>query len=145
LRIVSSTGFTLLELIIVMVLVVVVLAFSTLFYANSLPSARLHATGQQLCALIRHTRDLAQTEGEDLTLVIDLDKRQYSVENRNVKSIPEAVSVAIEDPEAGEIKEGKYSIFFHATGGIDGGSIVLSYRKKAVTIQIDPILGSVLL
>jgi general secretion pathway protein H len=143
-RIKYSLGFTLLELIIVMVLVVLSLGLAVAYYGNSLPSAQLRATGQQLSALIRQTRDTAQMTGEDATVVIDLDARQYGVDGKAMKAVPPEMSVWVEDSEARRITSGKYAIRLEATGGIEEGSVVLSYRRKSLTVRTDPIIGAIL-
>jgi hypothetical protein len=48
------------------------------------------------------------------------------------------------DPFSGEIIRGKYPIVFNATGGMSGGTILLSSGKKTVRIELDPITGAVL-
>jgi hypothetical protein len=50
------------------------------------------------------------------------------------------------DPLSGEIRSGKYSILFYETGGIEGsGTIVLFTNKKTIKIELDPIVGSVVI
>ncbi len=143
-RIKYSPGFTLLELIIVMVLVVLSLGLAVPYYGNSLPAAKLRATGQRLSALIRQTRDTAQMTGEDAAVVIDLDAKQYGVDGKAMKAVPPEISVWVEDPEARRITSGKYAIHLEATGGIEEGSVVFSHRRKSVTVRTDPIIGATL-
>ena len=136
-------GFTLLELIIVMALASLVLGLSALFFANTVPSARLASTGREISATIRQMRFLAQNRGEDLALIFDLDARIYGMEGYRVRRIPSEISIKAVDGVYGEIIHGKYPIIFRATGGVEGGMIVLGYRKKAVLIEMDPVVGSV--
>ncbi|OPY70890.1 MAG: hypothetical protein A4E57_00205 [Syntrophorhabdaceae bacterium PtaU1.Bin034] len=141
---VGYRGFTLLELIVVMALAGLVLGLVTLFFANALPSARLSSTARELSATIKQMKTLAENHGEDRTLIIDLDAGQYGAEDGRMRTFPAGVSVSVDDPAAGgEIRNGRYRIVFPATGGIEGGTVILRYRKKAVSIHIDPVVGSV--
>ena len=136
-------GFTLLELILVMLLASLILGLVTVFFSNTVPSARLGATGRDLSAFIRQTRYLAQNRGEDLVLQIDLDHNLYGIEGMAVRTIPAGIAIRVVDAFYGEIRNGIYPILFRATGGVESGTIVLSYRKKTVFINVDPIMGAV--
>ncbi|MDD5008710.1 MAG: prepilin-type N-terminal cleavage/methylation domain-containing protein [Syntrophorhabdaceae bacterium] len=145
LRITSCEGFTLLELIIVMFLATLILGLTTLVFSNTLPAARFEATGRELSATIRYMKSLAQNKGEDQALTIDLDTRQYGIAGRNMKTIPAGISIKVSDPVSGEILKGKYTMFFHAFGGVEGGTVILQFRKKTLYIQTDPVAGSVVM
>ena len=139
----TQGGFTLLELVIVMLLAGLILGLATVQFATSLPSARLSATGRDISATIRQMRFLAQNREEDMILTLDLDARQYGMEGFRMKPIPVNIGIKVLDPAYGEVHNGKYPIYFHSTGGVEGGMVVLSYRKKAIYIEMDPVMGSV--
>ncbi|MEW6586851.1 MAG: prepilin-type N-terminal cleavage/methylation domain-containing protein [Nitrospirota bacterium] len=141
----NDTGFTLLELIVVIFLITLMIGISAVLFTNLLPSQKFHATVRDISATIRQARSLAQIHGEQQTVVVDLDARQYGIEGRGSRNIPDDVYMKIEDPVAGEIVEGKYRMIFHAAGGIEGGMIVLWNSKRTVRIQPDPIVGTVVL
>lgn len=139
----ADRGFTLLELIIVVVIIVLVLGLSTLFFASTLPSAKLNGLSRDMSAMIKQARLLAQNKGESQTLVIDLDSKTYGIEGKDAKTIPPEITAKIIDPLSGDIFHGKYSLIFHDTGGIEGGTIVLIYGKKTIAIETDPVVGSI--
>jgi general secretion pathway protein H len=141
----STHGFTLLELIIVMTLASLMMGMAALVFVNTLPSARLGSTGREMSAAIRQMGTLARNRGEDQVLTINLDTRQYGPEGGLMKALPAQISVMVSDPVIGEIRYGKYSILFHAAGGVEGGTVVLGYKKKLVYIQTDPVVGSVVI
>lgn len=136
-------GFVLLELIVVLFLSSIIMGISLVFLAHFLPSNRLDATGRNISSTIKHARSLAQIQNENQTMVIDLDAKKYGIEGRGERDIPADVGIKIIGPVSEEILEGKYSFIFQATGNIEGGSIVLWNSKKSITIQTDPVLGSV--
>jgi hypothetical protein len=121
------------------------IGMAALLFANALPSARLGATGREISAAIRQMTLLAQNRGVDQVLTINLDTRQYGPEGGFMKTVPANISVIVNDPVAGEIRYGKYPILFHAGGGVEGGTVVLGYRKKTLYIQTDPVVGSVVI
>ncbi len=141
----KDLGFTLLELIIVLFLMTLILGMATLFFANVLPSNRLNATVRSVSATIREARSLARIDGENQVVTIDFDSKKYGIEGRGSRDIPDDIYIKVLDPVAGEVQQGKYQFIFHPSGGIEGGTIVLWNAKKVVTIQPDPVAGSVVI
>jgi len=142
---IKNSGFTLLELIIVLFLIALILGLSTILFVNILPSSRLNATAREMSATIRHAKHLALINGEKQTITINLDSGSYGMEGIVHKNIPSGITIKVIDPLLGEIRNGEYTIIFSATGGIEGGTIVLSTNKKTASIQLDPVVGSVVI
>lgn len=142
---ITDNGFILLELIIVLFLITLILGLSTVFFVHILPSNKFNATVRNISSTIRHARSLAQIYGEEQTITINLDSKKYELEGHGVKEIPSDVHIKIIDPLSGEIHEGKYQLVLYPTGGIEGGTIVLWNSKKTVSIQMDPVVGLVVI
>ena len=140
-----NRGFTLLEIIVVFTLIVLILGFSTLFFGNALPGARLNAAGRELSAMIRYAKILAKNNGEPRTVLINLDTGHYGIEGVQAKNLPEGIHIRITDPVAGEVSRGNYAVLFHGSGVVEGGTITLWNKKRTLNIELDPILGSVVL
>ncbi len=137
-------GFTLLELLLVLTLAAIVVGLSSfLVIGQTLPSARFNATARELAAALREARTLARVNGERQTIVVNLDARTYGIEGRKTRAIPENTGILIRDAFAGEIRRGEYRIFFNPAGASESGTIVLWTAKRSVSIQADPIAGSV--
>lgn len=145
LKLLGSSGFTLLELMIVIFLVALLLGLSSFFFANNLSSTRLNAATREMSAVIRYARAQAQINGATQTLTIDTDTGEYELEGRGVKKLSTDISVKVLDQTSGEILQGKQQLVFQAIGGVEARTIVLSGNKKSVTIQMDPVVGSVVI
>ena len=136
-------GFTLIELIIVLFLISLMFGMSAVYFANRLPSSRFNSLVREISATVRHARSLARISGERKTLTIDLDSGKYRIEGHDEKGVPSNIIIKIKDPLSGEINKGTYRFFFNAAGDIKGGTIVLQYKKRTVDIEMDPIVGAV--
>ncbi len=139
----KNNGFTLLELIIVLFLISLMTGMVTVFFANTLPSNRFNATVREFVAGIRYARSLAQVKGETETITIDLDSKKYSLPGKDARSLPAGIDVKVIDAVTGEVITGQYQMFFPAFGGAEGGTIVLSDKKRTASISLDPVVGSV--
>ncbi len=142
---INDKGFTLLEMIIVLFLMTLILGISTIFFANILPSSRFDATVRNISATIRQARSLARIHNESQVVTIDLDSKTYDLTGHSSKEIPSDISVKIIDPIYGELNEGKYHFILHPTGGVEGGTIIVWTDKKKASIQIDPIVGTLII
>src|SRR3990172_2624923 len=132
----NRSGFTLLELIIVIFLITLMLGLSAVFFANTLPSGRFNATAREMAATIRQARHLAQLNGEKQILTIDLDSRSYGIESRGEKTLPAGIDLKVIDPLAGDITKGKYHMTFHPAGSSGGGTVVLWNNTRVAHINI---------
>ncbi|MCL5024430.1 MAG: prepilin-type N-terminal cleavage/methylation domain-containing protein [Nitrospirae bacterium] len=141
----KNKGFTLLELLIVLFLATLMLGLSSVVFVSALPSSRLDAAAREVSATIRQARALAQIHGEPQTVTINLDSRQYGIEGRGTKKLSPELGIKVTDPFNGEVLAGEYRLQAHITGAVDGCTIVLWNRKKAVSIQTDPIVGAVVI
>ncbi len=126
---------------IVTVLATIVLGLVSVLLTNTLPSAHLRGTAGEIAAAMRQMKHLARMSGEDARFVVDLDRKRYGVEGRRTRSIPTELTVVAEDPLSGEIRSGKYYMVFHAGGSTEGGAVILSYGRKSLRIEPDPVVG----
>ncbi len=140
-----SAGFTLIELTVVLFLMALVLSLSAVYFGNSLPSAKLTATGREISATIRQARSLAQLNGTSQAVLVNLDTRRYGIEGRSSRSVPPEIGIRVTDPLLGEVQGGTYRILFEATGGVEGAMIDLWNKKRMMRIVTDPIVGTVTL
>jgi general secretion pathway protein H len=139
-----EAGFTLLELIVVMLLITLILALSTAFFANTLPSSKFNATVREMTTTIRQASRLAQSTGKTQTIVINLDSGVYGIEGRGTKDIPHGTNIKALDALTGEVISGEYRLVFYDTGAAEGGTLVLWNEKKRVNINLDPVMGAVI-
>jgi len=141
----SGGGFTLIEIMMVMVLVLIVLGISTVFFSGMLPSQNLNAAGRELSAMLRFARLLATNSGEPRTVFVDLETGRYGIQGVQPRRIPRGITVKVTDVLEGEITRGQYSILFNGSGGVPWGRITLSGGKRVLTIELDPVVGAVII
>jgi prepilin-type N-terminal cleavage/methylation domain-containing protein len=141
----KKNGFTLLEVIIVLTLIVLILGLSTIYFAGFLPTVKFNAAGREISAVIRHARSLARMNMQTQRVIFDLDGKTYGFEGQDARAIPPDVLIMIDDPFFGEILHGKYRFVFHPSGGMEGGAIFLTGGKKKMRIDLDPITGTVMI
>ena len=141
----NRSGFTLLELIIVIFLITLMTGLSAAFFANTLPSGKFSATAREIAASIRQAKHLARFNGEKQVITIDMDSKSYGIERLGEKNLPSGINIKVIDPLAGDITSGKYHMTFHSAGSTEGGTIFLWNSSKTAQINIDPVAGAVII
>ena len=137
-----SRGFTFIEVMIVVFLMSLIVGITTIFFANTLPSAKHRAAARELAATIKYARHLAFINNEKQKIDIDLDAKNYFIEGREIKTIAPEISITVYGNEvnANPVRQGKYIISYDTTAGSDWSSIELTRGKKVITIKSDPIM-----
>jgi prepilin-type N-terminal cleavage/methylation domain-containing protein len=137
-----SRGFTLIEVMIVVFLMSLILGITTIFFANTLPSAKHKAAARELAATIKYAKHLAFVKNEKQIINIDLDARKYFIDGRETRSIPSEISITVyeNNANANPVRQGKYIISYDTTAGSNWDSIELAWKGKIITIKSDPIM-----
>jgi general secretion pathway protein H len=137
----ASSGFTLLELMIVLFLAMFMMGMGIVVMMGRLPAAKLDATVREMSAMMRQARILAKIQGEKQAIVVDLGARSYGIEGNKSRKIPEEIRLDIDDSLTGVADNGVYRLVFSPFGGIDGGTVMLSTGQRTIFIKPDPIMG----
>jgi hypothetical protein len=139
----DEKGFTLFELLVVMFLIILILSISSVFVATSLKKDTLQSTVREISLTMKYARTLSEMNGEAQIVIINLDENKYRIKSREAKSISKNINVTVIDPLLKEIIEGIYEFVFYPFGGVEGGAIILEYKNRLVTLELDPVIGMV--
>ncbi|MCI0468977.1 MAG: prepilin-type N-terminal cleavage/methylation domain-containing protein [Nitrospirae bacterium] len=144
-RPVKSGGFTLLEMIIVLFLISLTAGLTAVFFAGALPSEKLNAAAREISSTIRHAKNRAVISGERQVITINLDAKEYAISGKEKRVVPDDVNIRVINSASETVSRGILYFVFYPTGGAEAGTVVLSTKKKRLDIQIDPIIGSVII
>jgi len=137
----SSRGFTLLELLVVLVLMALITGLAVPLIAAGTPGAQLKASARDLLAGLRQAHDRAILTHEDTALSIDVQTRTFrlSGDPRVHTLAPKAqIGLFVADTEQG----GEVGIFrFYPDGSSTGGRITLAQDGQTYQIDVDWLTG----
>ena len=142
-RLPENSGFTLLELIVVLFLISLIAGISVVLFTGTLSSGKLDAAARSLVAAMKQARVQSSMSGEPQAVFIDLDESSYGIEGRGSRPFPKGITVSLSDPLAGRQTSGKHLIEFDPVGGIRGGTVLLSTPKRTVSVRPDPLVAAV--
>jgi general secretion pathway protein H len=138
-----SQGFTLLELIVVLVIMGLGFAAIGISLSSGNETTELKATARDMASTLRYAKGQAQLSHQETTLTIDFEENSYSVSGRNkVYEIPQTIDTTMHTGQ-NELTDGKGSIRFFPDGSSSGGWIKLERGKMAWRIDINWLTGQV--
>jgi general secretion pathway protein H len=132
----KQRGFTLIELIVV--LVIVILGFSAIGISISSgnDATETKAAARDIVSALRYARGEALIAHEEITLSFNLEDNSYTLSHRDkVYDIPKAIAVTIVTAQSELTGQGQGSIRFFPDGSATGGRITL--ERNAIKWQID--------
>lgn len=139
----TEKGFTLLELIVVILFITIILGLSGFFFAGSISSQRFNSSIRSMIATLKYARSLASLDGEKKIFFINMDLRTYGIEGKKTMNLPDGISIKVTDPVNGDIQSGRYDLIFYPSHGVSGVTIWLWDKKRTARIDTDPVTGAV--
>jgi len=137
-------GFTLLEL--VVVLFVVVLGFSVigLNLSSGSDSTQIKAAARDIVSALRYARGQALMTRRETTVALNLSDSSYTVTGRGkLYHIPETIGLTVVTAQTELTGKGTASIRFFADGSSTGGRITLEQGNAAWKIDINWLTGQI--
>jgi general secretion pathway protein H len=143
-HITRSIGFTLLELLVVLVIAGALVALVPPAINRVLPGVKLKGASQEMASAIRFLRGWSVAQGKQGLFTLDLEKKQFTITPREkIYELPQKAELkmtAASDEGQGEQQGG---IRFFPDGSSTGGRIILSGAGKEHRIDVDWLTGRV--
>jgi general secretion pathway protein H len=140
----SSKGFTLLEL--MLVLFVVILGFSVigLNISSGNDATELQSAARDLVSALRFAKGQALISHQETTVALNLNENTYIVSDREkVYSIPDTIALTVVTAQEELTGKGMASIRFFPDGSSSGGRIKLERNSALWQIDINWLTGQI--
>lgn len=140
----KAQGFTLLELLVV--LFVVVLGFSAIGInlSSGHDSTKIKAAARDIVSALRYVRGQALMTRQETTLDLDLGDNSYTVSGRDkLYHLPESIDITVVTAQDELSGDGTAAIRFFADGSSTGGRITLEQGSTAWKIDINWLTGQI--
>lgn len=140
----SARGFTLLELIIVLLISVLGFAVVGSNISSGNQSTRIQAAARDIASALRYAHGQALLSRQPVSVIVNLDDNSYSIGNRGkIYRLDREIAISVTVAEE-EFTEGQQAgIRFFGDGSSTGGRITLEWGKQLRRIDVNWITGAV--
>ena len=134
-------GFTLVELMVVLVIVALIMGLVATSMSRSISSAEARSATRTLVANIRYTRTRAIVGRAEKVFRVDIDNRSYRAPGRKPVYLPEGVDVTLTTARSEMTSETVGGIRFFPDGGSTGGHIELTINGREYRVNVAWLTG----
>jgi len=138
---VKVRGFTLVELMVVLVIIALIMGLVATSMSRSISGAEARAASRKLVTNLRYTRARAIIDKSEQVFQVDTDNRSYQAPGRQQVTLPEGVDVTITTARSELTSEAVAGIRFFPDGGSTGGHIELTVNGREYRINIAWLTG----
>lgn len=138
-----SRGFTLLEVLAVLVIVVLVLAFAGVSISRSLGNAKIRGAAKELVAELRYTRGQAIVTRSPQALELNVDNRTFKAPKRPLKKLPDEIFMKVLTAESDVDDRATGRIRFFPDGSSTGGRVTLLWDEREWRVEVAWLTGEV--
>jgi general secretion pathway protein H len=139
----SRSGYTLVEMLVVLALLGLAAAMSLPYATSSGDAQRLDATASQLSALFRRAQTLSYITNKEVYVSFQRDSRKWLVNGSSAQlQLDQSLTIMAKTVE-GQVTEKEIGYRFFPSGGSSGGRIILEAKKNKVAVDINWLTGAV--
>ena len=140
----KTSGFTLLELLVVVAIAGLMLAVIPPMLPNVIANAQLKAAARELAAGLKGAREHAVISGEESVMRLDLDERIYFIKDAGRKlALPGETDLTLITADSEQSAEKIGAIRFFPDGSSTGGQIKLHHRQLDYLVDVNWLTGRV--
>lgn len=137
----KSRGFTLVEVMVVMIIIALIMGMVATSMSHSVSSAEARAAARELVASLRYTRARAILDKSEQVFEVNTEERSYQAPGRKLVELPEGVDVTITTARSEITAEDVAGIRFFPDGGSTGGHIELTVNEREYRINVAWLTG----
>ena len=139
-----QSGFTLLELLVVLVLLALSYALIPPMFSIGGSTAELKAGARQVAAGLRKARSQAIVSRDETTLTLNVESRSFLLSgDAKPRSLPRQAEINVFTDQGEVVDADTASIRFYPDGSSTGGRITLAMGERKFHIDVDWLTGQV--
>lgn len=139
----KTRGFTLLEMLVVIVLIAAVTGLAVGVLGVGKSGRELRGSARLLATELRFTRVQAMTTGKSQTMEVDLDARSWSAARKHHGEIPNSLQLRFDGVRQEQRTQRSAAIRFFPDGSSTGGRISLRTSGSGIRVDVRWLTGEV--
>lgn len=140
-----TQGFTLLEMMLVLVIAALLAAVAVPNMQPAIATMQLRAATSDIASALRHTRGQALSRGREAEFVLNVERHFYRTAGRAKPYVlPESVKLSLFTADV-LTDEGQGSIVFYPDGSASGGRVTLEGAGKKRLVDVNWLTGAIVI
>ena len=140
----NVSGFTLMELLVVLTILGIALVLSAPALTRSLPSLELRTEAREAAGVLRGARALAIGHNQEVVVAIDREQRFLTVEGKPALQFSHRITIPFPAKEPHQPGSGiTFEIRFFPDGTSSGGLLTLALGEREKHVAVDWLTGAV--
>ena len=137
-------GFTLIELTIVLVIMIMGVAIVGPNFSSGRDSSQIKAAARDFASALRYARGQSLISQKEVFVSIDLDENKYQINSRNkVYQVDEDIEISLVTAQSEQTGEGQGNIRFFPDGSSTGGRVTLAIGNNEWLVDVNWLTGYV--
>jgi len=140
---IAQRGFSLIELMVVMMLIGLLMSVVGISVSRSVAGAEMRNAERELIAGLRHTRGQAIIQRQQQVFLVDTRNRTWRAAGKPAVTLPDGIEITLNTARSELTGEGVGGIRFFPDGASTGGDVVLSAQEREWHIAVAWLTGEV--
>jgi general secretion pathway protein H len=137
----GQRGFTLVELLVVLVIAALALSLVGTSISRSISGAEMRTVARKVAASLRYTRTQAILSKSEQVFLVDTEKRSFKAADRDTEELPEGMNVELNTARSELTSESAGGIRFYPDGGSTGGNVRLEANGRVYQVSVTWLTG----
>ncbi len=136
-------GFTLIEVLVVLVMLAVLAGTVAFNMSGSLKASKIRAASKDLVAALRYTRSQAVIKHKEQRLMINVQNKSYTAPGKANVVLPEGMELKVFAAESEIPSDDVAGFRFFSDGSSTGGRVTLIYDERFWRINVAWLTGEI--
>ena len=137
----KAGGFTLVELLVVLVIASLVLALVATSISRNISGAEMRTAARKVAASLRYTRTQAILTKSEQVFLVDTENHTYQAAQREAEKFPEGMNIELNTARSELTSETAGGIRFYPDGGSTGGNVRLEANGRVYQVNVAWLTG----
>ncbi|MFC1605850.1 GspH/FimT family pseudopilin [Pseudomonadota bacterium] len=137
----GQRGFTLVELLVVLVIAALAMALVGTSISRSISGAEMRTAARKVAASLRYTRTHAILTKSEQVFLVDTEKHSFQAADRQQETLPKGMNVELNTARSELTSETAGGIRFYPDGGSTGGNVRLEANGRVYQVNVAWLTG----